>query len=201
METPETRLAQLADTIRNLEVAPLFTFRQENGYQLVFGEGNPQAKLIFIGEAPGRQEAETGKPFVGRAGQLLDSLLGSIQLQRQDVYITNIVKDRPPKNRNPLKEEIAFYTSFLIQQIQIIQPQIIATLGRFAMDFLLELYQRPEQGQTIGDMHGRPLQCDESFGAVILFPLYHPAAVFYNRSLEELLRTDFLLLADLITDI
>jgi len=114
----EKQLKELSKRIKNLEISPLYSFRVENNYLPVFGEGNINADIMFIGEAPGKQEAQSGHPFVGRAGKLLDELLDSIGLTREEVYITNIVKDRPPRNRAPRISEINIYKPFLIEQIE-----------------------------------------------------------------------------------
>lgn len=189
-------LRKLKEQIINLENSPLYNYRRENNYKPVIGEGNPNAKIMFIGEAPGAQEAKTGKPFVGRAGKLLDSLLYSIDLDRKDVYITNIVKDRPPSNRTPRVGEIDLYLPILLEQIKIIEPEIIATLGRLAMTFILTTFNHPQKGNTIGELHGEILEVDSDHGIINIIPLYHPAAVFYNRSLEPVLHNDFQKLND-----
>jgi DNA polymerase len=185
------RLEAIAEEVRNLEESPLYDYRQENGYLPVFGEGEPEARIMFIGEAPGKQEAKSGRPFVGNAGKVLDKLLESIGTHRDDVYITNVVKDRPPDNRDPRVEEIELYAPFLMRQIEIIQPKVIATLGRFAKDFVLEYYDLPQQTQKIGDLHGKKLEAEASFGKVTIVPLYHPAAAFYNQDLENTMERDF----------
>jgi len=132
MSTDNTeQLRKIKDTIVNLTESPLYDYRKENGYFPVIGQGNHYAEIKFIGEAPGKNEAETGRPFCGASGRILDELLESIQLKREDVYVTNIVKDRPPNNRDPHKAELELYAPFLEQQIDIIQPKIIATLGVF----------------------------------------------------------------------
>ncbi|MBG0787811.1 MAG: uracil-DNA glycosylase [Anaerolineaceae bacterium] len=197
MNKPDA-LAQIEAEINNLISSPLYTYRNDNGYLPVPGEGNPEAKLLFIGEAPGKLEAETGRPFVGRAGKDLDALLETNGLERKEVFITNIVKDRPPGNRAPTKAEITLYAPFLIRQVEIIQPKIIATLGRFSMEFMLAHFDLPEKHEKIGALHGQPLSTLTSFGNVILFPLYHPAAIFYNRKLEPALAADFTKLVSLL---
>lgn len=195
--TKKKQLQKIAEQIRNLDTSPLYDYRTKNAYKPVIGEGDPDAKIMFIGEAPGAQEAESGRPFVGRAGKHLDSLLSSIDLRREDVYITNIVKDRPPNNRNPHAAEIQIYSPFLRQQINIIQPKIIATLGRFAMEFIFELFRLPKRGKKIGEIHGTAMHTPTELGEIIIIPLYHPAAVFYNRNLEAVLKTDFEILKKL----
>ncbi len=189
--TKSQELAFIAEQIRDLTQSPLYAYREENGYSSVPGEGNPDAKLMFVGEAPGAQEAQSGRPFVGRAGQYLDDLLKENGLIRRDVFITNIVKDRPPSNRDPSKQEIALYSPFLIRQIDIIQPKIIATLGRFSMDFMIRQYNLPGKGEKIGQLHGKPLTGQADYGKITVFPLYHPAAIFYNRKLAPVLAEDF----------
>lgn len=184
-------LNKVAEEVLTLETSPLYEYRIENYYKPVIGEGNPNANILFIGEAPGAQEAKTGRPFVGRAGKHLDSLLSSIDLKRENVYITNILKDRPPSNRNPRTEEIKIYAPFLVKQINIIQPKTIATLGRFSMEFIIDLFHLPQNGKTIGEIHGMVMNTHTDFGNVNIIPLYHPAAIFYNRNLETVLKNDF----------
>jgi uracil-DNA glycosylase len=185
------QLEQIAEEIRNLTISPLYPLRKEKGYLPVIGEGELSSGIMLIGEAPGEKEAKTGRPFVGASGRLLDELLDSIGAQRQDVYITNIVKDRPPENRDPSPEEIRLYAPFLLRQIEIIQPRVILTLGRFAMDFILELFDLPEKGRKIGELHGKPLTAQTTYGPVAVVPLYHPAVALYNVDRRETLMNDF----------
>ena len=192
-------LENIEKVLKQLTSSPLYAYRVENGFHSVPGEGNPDAKILFIGEAPGKNEAESGRPFVGRAGKDLDSLLQANGLNRDDVFITNIVKDRPPANRAPTRAEIKLYAPFLIRQIEIIQPKIIATLGRFSMEFILSHFDLPEKREKIGALHGRPMEVVASFGPLIVFPLYHPAAIFYNRKLEPELAEDFRKLVALVS--
>lgn len=185
------QIEKIAKALRDLDQSPLYQYRIENDYLPVLGEGDPDARIMFIGEAPGKREAQVGRPFVGRAGRLLDQLLESIDLDRADVYITNVVKDRPPNNRDPHRKEIESYAPLLEKEINIVQPQVFATLGRFAMNFVLEKYDHPRQGQKIGDLHGEKLEVETSYGKVTFVPLYHPAAAFYNRDLRETMQDDF----------
>ncbi|PJF40623.1 MAG: uracil-DNA glycosylase, partial [Phototrophicales bacterium] len=134
------QLRQIRDEVLNLTESPLYSYRKQNGYFPVIGQGNHYADIMFIGEAPGENEAKTGVPFCGASGRVLDELIASIGLRREAVYITNIVKDRPPANRDPNKQEIELYSPFLVRQINIIQPKVIATLGRFSMEFILKLF-------------------------------------------------------------
>lgn len=197
---PEAKAAQLStveEEMRQRTTLPLCDYRQAQGYELVFGEGPTDARMFFIGEAPGRQEAKTGRPFVGSAGQRLDALLKAVGIARKDVYITNVVKDRPPGNRDPHVDEIEAYGPYLWRQIEIIKPDVIVTLGRFAMSYVLDHVEAPEAGQTIGTLHGETLEIELSYGPVTVVPLYHPAAAFYNRNLQETMKADVQVLARL----
>jgi DNA polymerase len=197
-ENKAAQLEKIAEEVQNLNQSPQYEYRQANSYAMVFGEGNPDAAIMFIGEAPGEREAKTGRPFVGAAGRLLDELLQSIDLKRGDVYITNIVKDRPPDNRDPTPVEIQLYQPFLIRQIEIIQPHVIVTLGRFAMDFVLNQFHLVEQGQKISALHGKLLTTQTSYGQVSVVPLYHPAVALYTRDSKEILRSDFQVLKQFV---
>lgn len=183
-------MRKIKDEVVALKESPLYEYRTGHKYYPVIGEGSHEAKIMFIGEAPGRTEAETGRPFCGRAGNLLDELLASAGLPRPSVYITNIVKDRPPENRDPSPEEIRIYGPFLDRQIEIIQPKVIATLGRFSMVYILEKFGRFGLG-SIGQLHGRTFEAEAPYGPITIIPLYHPAAAIYNQALKETLLKDF----------
>jgi uracil-DNA glycosylase len=147
---------------------------------LVFGEGNPDAKVLFIGEAPGERENELRRPFVGRAGQLLDKLIEELGWKRTDVYITNIVKRRPPGNRDPLPEEIEAYKPYLARQIEILKPALIAPLGRFSMNYFLPAAKiTRDQGKLFRS------------GRWFIFPLLHPAAALRGTGALNSLRESF----------
>ncbi|MDO8504766.1 MAG: uracil-DNA glycosylase [Candidatus Liptonbacteria bacterium] len=148
---------------------------------LVFGEGSGSPKVLFIGEAPGATENELGRPFVGRAGKLLDKLLAEVGWKREEVYITNIVKRRPPDNRDPLPEEISAYKPYLTRQIEIIDPPLIVTLGRFSMNYFL-----PEA--KITKDQGKVFKINDRF----IYPLLHPAAAMRSTETMEMLRKSFL---------
>ena len=194
LTNPKTSaLYRIKQALLSAKDAPLFDYRQANKYWPVIGEGSHMSKIMFIGEAPGKNEALTGRPFCGAAGKILDELLAGVGLKREEVYITNIVKDRPPENRDPLPEEIAYYAPWLDEQIQILQPRVIATLGRFSMTYLLNKYFLPSG--TITDMHGRIIETKEKYGPIVIVPLYHPAAAIYNQSLKDTLKKDFAVLA------
>lgn len=153
------------------------------------GEGDEEAEIIFIGEAPGRYEDLEGKPFVGKAGEILDELLEDIGLERNEVYIGNILKCRPPKNRDPKKEEIKKCTPFLDEQIQIIDPEIIVPLGNFATKYILEKYNLEKR--SIGQIHGEILKINNLKRNITIIPQYHPAATTYNPNMKSDLEKDF----------
>lgn len=194
MKDTTEQLKKIRDEIWNLKESPLYKYRTENKYYPVIGEGNHDADIMFIGEAPGKNEAESGRPFCGAAGKLLTHLIESIGLDRKDVYITNIVKDHPPENRDPTPEEIKLYSPFLTRQIEIIQPKVIATLGRFSMWFILEKFDLPEKTQTISKLHGTLLNAKTAYGTIKIAPLYHPAVALYNGSTKKVLEEDFKIL-------
>ena len=186
-------LKKIKDEILDLKVSPLYGYRVENKYFPVIGEGSHTASIMFIGEAPGENEAKTGKPFCGRAGKVLDILLESVGIERKDVYVTNIVKDRPPKNRDPLPEEIEIYAPFLDRQIEIISPRVIATLGRFSMQYVMHRYGLDFELDSISKIHGQTFETSN----FKLVPLYHPAAAIYNQHLLDTLKEDFKALKNL----
>lgn len=169
--------------------------------QLIFGSGNSSAKIVFIGEAPGKQEDLQGEPFVGASGKLLNEMLASIGLDREEVYITNIVKYRPPENRDPSKEEKESFWPYLVRQLDIIQPKLVVTLGRHSMECFLP-------GAKISVVHGEPskiglvnnqsLASDEvtdgeasDYHHLVILPLYHPASALYNGGMRQMLMQDF----------
>jgi uracil-DNA glycosylase len=191
MNTKEHQLDTIAEEVRNLTGSPLYEFRTRNDYHMVFGVGSADADIMFIGEAPGEQEAKKGEPFVGASGRLLNELLAGIGLAREDIYITNVVKDRPPSNRDPSKAEIELYTPFLLRQIEVIRPKVIATLGRFAMDFIFQTFAMPEQGGKISELHGKVLTAQTPYGEINILPLFHPAVALYNQSRKQTLVDDF----------
>ncbi|MBX4200006.1 uracil-DNA glycosylase [Candidatus Parcubacteria bacterium] len=176
----------------------LADMRREGKYFPVLGEGSHDAEIIFIGEAPGENEAKTGRPFVGRAGQFLNELLEGVGIKREDVYITNIVKDRPPKNRDPQPDEIAEYAPYLDRQIGIIKPKVIATLGRFSMQYIMNRYGLDFELGPISKLHGTVFDTEVEGQSVKVVPLYHPAVALYNGSTRELLKEDFKILKTLV---
>ncbi|HLG73973.1 MAG TPA: uracil-DNA glycosylase [Chloroflexota bacterium] len=154
------------------------------------GEGPAPSELMFIGEGPGFHENEQGRPFVGPAGKFLQQLLASIGLTRQQVFIANVVKCRPPGNRDPLPEEIAACATFLDEQIAIVRPKVIVTLGRFSM-------ARWFQGESISRIHGQP----KNFGGQWVFPCFHPAAALHQEKFRSLIEADFLKIPALLASI
>lgn len=182
----------IRDEVLGLKSSPLYAYRTENKYLPVIGEGSHDAKIMFVGEAPGKNEAMTGRPFCGAAGKILDEMLAGIGIARSDVYITNIVKDRPPGNRDPLPAEIAIYAPFLDRQIEIIQPAVIATLGRFSMQYLMERLGLRDILRPISAIHGQLFTAKTGYGTVKILPLYHPAATIYNQHLRADLEKDFM---------
>jgi len=192
-------LRQIKDEVINLKESPLYKERIKNKVFPVIGEGSHFSKIMFIGEAPGKNEAKTGKPFCGASGKILDELLFSVGIDRKDVYVTNIVKDRPPLNRDPLPKEIEIYSSFLDRQIEIIKPKIIATLGRFSMDYVMKKFGLENHLKSISQMHGRTFNVEVDYGKIKIVPLYHPAVAIYNRTTKDVLIKDFKVLKDIVS--
>ena len=212
MENKEERkelMRKIKDEVVMLKESPLYEFRIQNKNLPVIGEGSHFAKIMFIGEAPGRNEARTGRPFCGAAGKILDELLGSVGIERSEIYVTNIVKDRPPENRDPLPSEIEIYGPFLDRQIEIIQPKIIATLGRYSMYYIMPKFGLEFELEPISKNHGKvfavpseALLARRSFSEVgaklgyknheiKIVPLYHPAVAVYNSHTLDILKKDF----------
>jgi uracil-DNA glycosylase len=197
MDDKTKQLQQIKDEVIGLS-GTLAKNREVNNYLPVIGEGSYNAEIVFIGEAPGENEAKTGRPFVGRSGKFLDELLLSTGISRDSVYITNIVKDRPPKNRDPLPTEIALYAPFLDRQLEIIKPKVVATLGRFSMQYIMERYGLEKQVDVISKLHGKVFETSLDHGKVKVVPLYHPAVAIYNQASKETLKEDFKILKTLI---
>jgi len=156
----------------------------------VFGEGNPKTEIMFIGEAPGATEDETGRPFVGRAGKILDELLTSIGLKREDIFIANVLKCRPPNNRNPMPDEIDACHNYLSLQIDAIKPKIICPLGNFACEYIFKKYSIIQNVKGISRLHGRIIKVNSIFGTITIIPLYHPAVATYNVEMKTILLKD-----------
>ena len=178
-------IEQIRQKVSNCKKCNLWKTRSNT----VFGEGCIDAKIMFIGEAPGKNEDKQGLPFVGKAGKILDELLHTIELERNQVYICNILKCRPPKNRNPKAKEIEKCTPYLDYQISRIKPLIIATLGNFATLYILEKFGL--QKEKIGNIHGKLFHIKRKNFNATLIPLYHPAAAIYNPNKKSVLIEDF----------
>lgn len=163
----------------------------EQATRLVIGDGNLNAEIVFIGEAPGKNEDLQGLPFVGAAGKFLNEMLAAAGMDRSDVYITNIVKYRPPNNRDPLPDEKAAFWPYLLKQLQIINPKVVITLGRHSMEYFLP-------GMKIGEIHGEPKRIQFGDHKIVIMPLFHPAAALYNGSLRQTLIDDFLKVPEVI---
>ncbi|MGB7340152.1 MAG: uracil-DNA glycosylase family protein [Phototrophicaceae bacterium] len=187
----ETAIKQVRVDLLNAKDSPLYAYRNEQRYYPVLGEGYPDANIMIIGEAPGKNEAETGKPFVGPSGEVLDDLLATIDLSRDDVFMTNILLDRAPDNRDPNKEELEYYGVYLDRMIDIVQPRVIVTLGRFSMTYILRKFGLPEKTSTISKLHGKLIRTESHYGDLHVMPMYHPAMVLYNPSKKDVLRADF----------
>lgn len=178
----------MAADIRNKNVCPDLATQAT---QLVMGDGNLNADIVIIGEAPGKKEDLEGLPFIGAAGKFLNEMLAAAGMERSDVYITNIVKYRPPNNRDPSPKEKAEFWPYLLKQLEIINPNIIITLGRHSMEYFLP-------GSKIGEIHGQPQPVTIGGQTRLVMPLYHPAAALYNGSLRQTLINDFLQVPDII---
>ena len=177
MKVPVRPLAEIREEVSTCKACSLC----EGRTNVVFGEGNPHARVMIIGEAPGKNEDLQGKPFVGAAGKFLDELLEVAGLKREDVFIANVLKCRPPSNRNPKPEEIEACATFLRQQTQTISPDVIVTLGNFATQFILRT------GVGITHLRGTVQRA----GRFLVLPVFHPAAAIYDRSKRDVLLSDF----------
>lgn len=181
-KTKQNKLDDLAQEIITKNICPELA---SSAKQLVMGDGNPDADILLIGEAPGKNEDQQGKPFVGASGKFLDEMLEGAGLNRQDIYITNIVKYRPPNNRDPLPEEKTAFWPYLLRQIEIIAPKVILTLGRHSGAYFIPDLQ-------ISHHHGQARKVTYHNLEFLVIPLYHPAAALYNGSMRQVLIDDFL---------
>lgn len=187
----QAQLDRIRDEIITKNICPELARQATN---LVMGDGNLNADIVFIGEAPGKNEDEQGLPFIGAAGKFLNTMLGEAGMQRSDVYITNIVKYRPPGNRDPEPDEKKAFWPYLLKQLQIIQPKVVITLGRHSMEYFLP-------GMRISAIHGQPKRIQFGEDKLIVIPLFHPAAALYNTSLRQTLIDDFLMVPKIIEKI
>lgn len=189
-------LDQITADIINDNVCPDLAKTAKN---LVIGEGNPDADIVFIGEAPGKREDEQGLPFIGASGKFLNEMLASIGLERSDIFITNIVKYRPPNNRDPSPQEKKDFLPYLQRQLEVIAPKVIVTLGRHSSNCFLPDLQ-------ISKAHGEPKRISLQFKdnddvlEVVILPLYHPAAALYNGGMRQTLLDDFANIPTILTE-
>lgn len=189
--TKTEQMREIRDEILDLKESPLYEYRTANHFFPVIGEGSHDARIMFVGEAPGRNEAKTGRPFCGAAGKVLDQLLAHAGIDRKSVYVTNIVKDRPPENRDPTQEEIRIYGPFLDKQIEILQPKVIAALGRYAMNYIMEKFNLGLEMEPISKAHGKAYRVTVSYGDIDIVVLYHPCMAVYNPNNMDSLKKDF----------
>ena len=187
-DTKQSQLDRIAADILQKNVCPDLAKTATN---LVIGDGNLNSDIVFIGEAPGKNEDLQGLPFVGASGKFLNEMLAAAGLERKDVYITNIVKYRPPNNRDPRPDEKAAFWPYLLEQLQIINPKVVITLGRHSMEYFLP-------GAKIGEAHGVAQKVAFGDHQILLIPLFHPAAALYNGSLRQTLIDDFIKVPELI---
>ena len=188
MATKQEKLDVIAEQIVRDRICPELAMQAT---QLVFGDGNPDGDVVFIGEAPGKNEDLQGKPFVGAAGKFLNEMLEMIGLKREDIYITNIVKYRPPNNRDPLPEEKKAFLPYLQSQLEVLAPKVVVTLGRHSTNCFLPDLQ-------ISQAHGHPKRVKLALKKdskdvldIVILPLFHPAAALYNGSMRQTLMDDF----------
>lgn len=185
-EKIENELRKIKEEVLKCKKCSLY----KNRIYPVIGEGNHDARIVFVGEGPGVQEDRTGRPFCGAAGKILDELLNSAGIKREKVYICNVLKCRPPENRDPQPEEIKACTPYLERQIEIIKPKIICLLGRHSMNFLMEKFGLKDEIQPISKIHGKVFEVKN----LKIIPFYHPAVVTYNPNMKEILKKDFQIL-------
>lgn len=186
-----TLLQTIADEILEKDICSEL---RKGATQLVFSDGNPEAEIVFIGEAPGKNEDQQGLPFVGAAGKFLNEMLETIGLKREDVYITNIVKYRPPNNRDPEPDEKKAFWPYLVRQLDVIKPKLVVTLGRHSMEYFLP-------GLKISAVHGEPKRITFGKRKQVIMPLFHPAAALYNGGLRQTLIDDFSRIPTIISKI
>ena len=187
----EEALKVVRDEVVNATRSPLYKVRADNRSFPVVGEGDADASIMFIGESPGKTEAKEGRPFCGPSGDILEEMLNTIGLKREHVYITNLLLDSPGIKREPTPEELEFYQPFVDRIVDIIQPAVIAPLGRFAAQYILKKLDLPEKKLTITQVHGKLIKTAMPYGEIHVVPLFHPAVVLYSASQKDILRQDF----------
>ncbi len=190
----EKQLREIKEDVINCKKCSLYKTR----IYPVIGKGNHNAQVFFIGEAPGFNESKTGIPFCGLSGKVLDELFGSIKKEKNDVYITNILKDRPPNNRNPNPEEIKACVPYLKRQIEIINPKIICSLGNYATKYIFEYFGLKDKIEGISKLHGKVFETETKLKII---PLYHPAVAVYNANMKSILKKDFQVIEKILNQI
>lgn len=195
METKMIKLEKIKQEIQKCKKCKLYQYRKNP----VPGEGNPNSEIVFIGEAPGFQEDNQGRPFVGAAGKVLDEMLKLAGIKREEVFITNVIKCRPPNNRDPAQDEILACSPYLDRQIDIIRPKIIVTLGRHSTKYIFSKIGKPFS--SILKVHGKTFRWQYKGGEILVFPTLHPAASLYNPNMRKILEKDFLRLKEIISKI
>ncbi len=193
MDKQSSKREELIDLMREMEKDDSLPLKKGAG-KLVFGAGDVKTKILLIGEGPGYHESIQGLPFVGAAGKLLDKLLESISLDRKKVFITNVVHHRPPENRDPLPEELSSYGKYLDKMIEIINPKMIVTLGRFSMGKFLP-------GEKISGIHGKRFDVKWHNRDIVVVPMYHPAAALRNGNVMNQLKNDFLKISEYFEEV
>ena len=196
MEKLEEKYRLIKEEVHHCKKCPLWRTR----INPVVGEGSLRAKIMFIGEAPGANEDRQGRPFCGAAGKILDHLLKLSGLERKEVFITNILKCRPPQNRDPQQEEIKACVPYLERQIELINPKVICTLGNYATSYILGKYGFSGKIQGISKIHGEIFDVRNLFQSLKIIPLYHPAVATYNLNMKPILERDFLRIKEVIRE-
>jgi len=186
----DEKLKKIKDEVLECKKCSLY----KNRNYPVIGKGSHNAEIMFIGEAPGAQEDKTGHPFCGRAGEILDELLNSVSIKRQDIYICNILKCKPPLNRDPEIKEIKACSPYLERQIKIIKPKIICSLGRYSMQFLMKKFGLADKIEQISKIHGSLFEIEIGSEKLKFVAFYHPAVATYNPNMKETLKKDFQIL-------
>jgi uracil-DNA glycosylase len=190
----EKELKEINDEVLACEKCLLSEERIRNNFYPVVGKGNPGSEIMFVGEAPGLQEAKTGRPFCGAAGKILDELLASVGIKRETVYIANLLKCRPPGNRDPLPEEIKACAPYLEKQIEVLKPKVLCLLGRHSTKFWMEKFGLRDRIAGISRIHGTLFKSRYLFEEMTVIPFYHPAVVGYNPKMKDVLEKDFAIL-------
>lgn len=190
MSEKTAELKKVKDQVVACTKCPLYKTRTNP----VIGEGSHDARILFVGEAPGAQEDKTAHPFCGAAGRILNELLQSVGIERQNVYIANLLKCRPPGNRDPQDREIETCTEYLKKQIEIIQPEIVCSLGRYSMKFLMEKFGLASELNSISQIHGQVFETKAWLPGLKFIPFYHPAVAVYNGNMKAALEKDFKIL-------